>query len=164
MLLRFYVRNDAKLAPTPTGGLISPPVGVGAYVSEEELSFELSHEIMALASMGSIYVAFHEVIGIAPPADVVDNSARVAIMMNIVAPAVETAYAEVYDDECEEKTPTERAEDYFLSFMQMDPKTWWEQELIFPEAAVKKHQRLFDLLPEDKPAYPGATAPAPAEA
>ena len=118
---------------------------------------------MAMASMGQIYVAFYQLVDRVPPDDGVCPHGRVVIMAKI-APAVYVAYAEVYDDECEEKTPTERAEDYFLSFMQMDPKTWWEQELIFPEAAVKKHQRLFDLLPEDKPAYPGATAPAPAEA
>ena len=120
---------------------------------------------MAMASMGQIYVAFFELIRKDPPnPNVVDRHARVAIMHHIVAPAVETAYAECYDSECEEKTPQERAEECFVSYMNMDPERWWEEEINFPEAAVAKHQPLFDRLPEDKPAYPGATAPAPAEA
>ena len=115
-----------------------------------------------MAKMGSIYVAFHELVQQTPPENGVCPHARVVIMASIVAPAVEMAFAEVYDFECEEKTPQERAEDYFMSFMQMDPEMWWEQYINFPDAFVAQHRRLFDRLPAHEPAYPAASAPAEA--
>jgi len=69
------------------------------------------------------------------------------------------AYAEVYDRECEEKTPEERAVQLFESFMSMSPETWWKEQIIFPESAVTHHAALFRRIPENEPIYPRATAP-----
>ena len=113
---------------------------------------------MSVASMGQLYVAFHDVVDREPPKDGVCPHARLAVMAEIVAPSVQMAYAEMYDSECEEKTPEERAIQLFESFMSMALETWWKEQIIFTDSAVERHAPLFRCLPENEPSYPSGAA------
>ena len=109
---------------------------------------------MACVSLGQIYVAFHRVTGTEAPARGDMPRVCLVIVQLIVRQCVELTYQESYDFECEERTPAERAEQICSSLLDMPLDTWWEQEFIFNPDAVKKHEGMFDLIPEEKPPFP----------
>ena len=112
------------------------------------------HTAAMAASMGKLYVAFHELTGLEMPAGTIDPHVRYVVTCYIVHSAVKMAYEQYSDPESEEKTPEDYANGHAIRLMDMPPEQWWDEIVIFPSEAVVANQGLFDLLPAEHPPFP----------